>query len=223
MDDTYVIYKHTSPSGKSYIGQTKDYDRRCTEHQLMGCCRAFNSAIKKYGWDNLTHEILIEGLSLDEANRWEEVLIKELNTLAPNGYNLMTGGMNSSHSDESKAKMSAAHSGIPKSEETKAKISAARLGKKRALVSEETKAKMSEAKLGKTRAPHSDESKAKMRAAKQNISGETRAKMSAARKGRIISDETTAKLSAARVGKKRGPRGPYKKTAPVESDMGCST
>ena len=24
----YVIYKHTSPSGKSYIGQTKHYDTR---------------------------------------------------------------------------------------------------------------------------------------------------------------------------------------------------
>lgn len=25
---TYVIYKHTSPSGKSYIGQTKDLTSR---------------------------------------------------------------------------------------------------------------------------------------------------------------------------------------------------
>lgn len=26
VEDAYLIYKHTSPSGKSYIGQTKNYN-----------------------------------------------------------------------------------------------------------------------------------------------------------------------------------------------------
>jgi group I intron endonuclease len=161
--DNYLIYKHTSPSGKSYIGQTNDYDRRCWQHQISTDCRALSSAIKKYEWDNFQHEILMEGLSLEEANRWEPALILEHNTLAPNGYNLMTGGLNSSHS-----------------EETRAKIGNGQRGK---VVSDETKAKMSATKLGHV---HSDESKAKMSAAKRNISDETRAKISANRTGKKL-------------------------------------
>jgi group I intron endonuclease len=160
--DNYLIYKHTSPSGKSYIGQTNNYDRRCREHQSSTDCRYLSRAIKKYGWDSFQHELLIEGLSLDEANRWEEVLIKELNTLAPNGYNLNTGGLNSRLSEETKAKMTTAKRNM----------------------SVETKAKMSIAHLGKKQGPHTEDTKAKMRAAKQNISDETRAKMSAAKQGK---------------------------------------
>jgi group I intron endonuclease len=200
----YLVYKHTSPSGKSYIGQTKDYDKRCNQHKLSTGCRAINSAINKYGWDNFTHEILIEGLSLDEANRWEEVLIKELNTLAPNGYNLRTGGANSSpseetkskiseakkghtYSDEARRKMSADRKGIPKSDEARANMSDARKGVPK---SDEARANMSKVRQGKKREPHSEE---------------TRAKISSAHKGKIIPDEARANMSAARVGKKRGP------------------
>jgi group I intron endonuclease len=181
--DNYLIYKHTSPSGKSYIGQTKDYDRRCFEHQTSTGCRVFKSAIQKHGWDNFTHEILIEGLSLEEANHWEPFFISEHNTLAPNGYNLRTGGFNSSLSEETKAAMSAAKLGTTHTDETKAKMSAAKQN-----VSDETKAKISAARLG---IPKSEETKAKMSAAQQNKS-----------------DETKAKISAAQMGKKRGP---YKK------------
>jgi group I intron endonuclease len=181
MDDTYVIYKHTSPSGKSYIGQTKHYDKRCYEHQTTSNCRALHLAIKKYGWDNFQHEILIVGLSLDEANRWEEVLIKELNTLAPNGYNLTAGGRNSLLSEETKLKMSISSTGNKHSDESKRKMS-------------ESKQRMS------------DETKAKMSKSKRNMSEETKAKCSTAK--RNMSEETKAKMSMSKLGKKRGP---YKK------------
>ena len=46
------------------------------------------------------------------------------------------------HSEETRAKISAAKKGVPKSEETKAKMSAANMGK---VHSDETKAKMSAA------------------------------------------------------------------------------
>jgi hypothetical protein len=97
----YLVYKHTSPSGKAYIGQTKNYSKRCLQHrQPQSKCLAFAEAIKKYGWDNFHHEILIDGLSLDDANTWEELLIAEHNTISPNGYNLATGGGNSKPSLE---------------------------------------------------------------------------------------------------------------------------
>ncbi len=95
MKNTYLIYCHTSPTGKKYIGQTNNYNRRCSEHKTTKRCPAFHNAIIKYGWDNFKHEILVDGLTIEEANILEEFYIKKYNTLAPNGYNLQTGGFNS--------------------------------------------------------------------------------------------------------------------------------
>ena len=94
-DKVYCIYMHTSPSGKSYIGQTSNYDARCNNHRSSKtACRAFANAIAKYGWDSFSHSILIDGLSVEKANRYEEFYIKEYNTIVPNGYNLHSGGRN---------------------------------------------------------------------------------------------------------------------------------
>jgi len=90
--NNYLVYKHTSPSGKSYIGITNNYSMRCNNHRRTTACPAIAAAIRKYGWDNFTHEILQENLTLDEANTMEQQFIKEHNTLYPNGYNLTTGG-----------------------------------------------------------------------------------------------------------------------------------
>lgn len=93
----YLIYCHTSPSGKRYIGQTKNYNKRCLDHKCRKNkgCPAFFNAIQKYGWDSFKHEILKDNLTLHEANILEKYYIKDYNTLAPNGYNLQTGGYNS--------------------------------------------------------------------------------------------------------------------------------
>jgi hypothetical protein len=58
---------------------------------------------------------------------------------------------------------------------------------------------------GRTHKPHSEETKKKMSVAKLNMSAETKAKMSAAQKGRILSDEHKAKVSAAKKGRTRKP------------------
>ena len=56
-ENNYKVYKHTTPNGKVYIGIT------CQDPQKRwgyGCNyknqRYFSTAIKKYGWDNITHE-----------------------------------------------------------------------------------------------------------------------------------------------------------------------
>lgn len=106
-ESIYLIYKHTSPSGKSYIGQTNDYNRRSIEHKNPNNrCAAFSRAIRKYKWENFTHEILIEGLTLCEANELESLLIKQHNTIYPNGYNLVSGGKHNVLSQETRDKMS---------------------------------------------------------------------------------------------------------------------
>jgi len=87
--------------------------------------------------------------------------------------------MITTHSDESKSKMSAAHQGKTHSVATKSKISAAHQGK---TISEEHKAKISAAKLGKKRGPGKPRS------------NETKAKISATIKGKTISEEHKAKM-----------------------------
>lgn len=89
----YLVYKHTSPSGKAYIGLTQDYDQRSIYHRNPNSkCKAFLAAIKKYGWDSFSHEILLQDLTVSEANEAEVRLIAEHQTLWPSGYNLTTGG-----------------------------------------------------------------------------------------------------------------------------------
>jgi len=103
------IYKHTSPSGKSYIGQTyqKTAIRWRTEGKGYIVCSLFYKAIRKYGWENFTHDILeeIEFEDIKILNQLEEDYIIKFNTLAPNGYNLKTFGGNALVSEETREKL----------------------------------------------------------------------------------------------------------------------
>lgn len=109
---TYVVYKHTNKkNGKAYIGITSDYDRRSADHRRMANTKgkkfAFHLAIRKYGWDGFTHEILHAGLTLEEANAAEVAAIASHGTLEPDGYNLCTGGGCASPSPATLEKMKA--------------------------------------------------------------------------------------------------------------------
>ncbi len=159
---TYLVYKHTSPSGKSYIGITNDYDRRCTEHQRDPRCRAFHNAIKKYGWDNFTHEILLDQLSEEEALRLEPALILEHDTRYPRGYNLSEGGRGSSLLPESIERLRAHRQANPISAEQQKRMAEARKGKQ---FSEERKKNLSEAAKKRPKRPHTPETKEKLRQA----------------------------------------------------------
>ena len=131
----------------------------------------FYRAINKYGWDNIEHIVLVEGLTKEEACHYEEVLIAYFDTTNKDrGYNLMSGGECNIHSEESRKKMSESlkgrpgpmkgkthsqetrrklsesHKGYKHTEEQKRKISESSKGKK---ISEEQKRKISESKKGK--------------------------------------------------------------------------
>lgn len=166
MIDNYLVYRHTSPSGKSYIGQTNNLKRRNYQHRVRNHCTYFHRAIKKYGWNNFTHDILKEGLTLEESNYWEQYYIKQYNTLIPNGYNLTTGGLNCEHSKETKLKRSLSRRNRiqPKhTEEAKQKISLSHMGMKH---TELSKKWMS---IVHTGFKHTEESKQKMSAVKKGI------------------------------------------------------
>ena len=98
-------------NGKKYIGQTWMLKKRKNSHKRMeggtSGCRAFYSAIAKYGYDSFKFEVLHSGILLqEELDALEQDEIKKHNSLAPSGYNLKKGGANGSHSEASKKKMS---------------------------------------------------------------------------------------------------------------------
>lgn len=108
----YLVYCHTSPSGKRYVGITgTSAEQRWSNGSGYKKNFYFYRAIQKYGWDSFQHTILFEGLTLEEAKYIEIRLIKEWNlTDKQFGYNLREGG-DGSFTIESRMKMSASRIG----------------------------------------------------------------------------------------------------------------
>jgi group I intron endonuclease len=113
----YTVYMHTTPSGKVYIGITcRKPEYRWDHGEGYKTNKHFYNAIKKYGWDNISHEIIADGLSKEEACNMEIELIAKRKSNDPSvGYNKSTGGDISAvgfkHTAESKIRMSKVKSG----------------------------------------------------------------------------------------------------------------
>ena len=91
------VYKITNNiNQKKYIGITNNYSRRwgneCSYPSNPKKRQVIQEAIHKYGKENFTFEVLLSGLSIEQAVEQEQMLIQELNTLVPNGYNVDKGG-----------------------------------------------------------------------------------------------------------------------------------
>lgn len=112
-----VIYKITNTvNGMIYIGQTRQTaSRRWKSHrkdarklekgQINKISAYLYRAILKYGDKNFKVEI-VEQCEPHLLNEREQFWIKEFNCLAPNGYNLTTGGKNFEFSEITLEKMS---------------------------------------------------------------------------------------------------------------------
>lgn len=223
MEEKYCIYKHTNKTnGKIYIGQAKgDPERRWNNGWGYKGCTYFYHAIQKYGWDNFEHEILIDGLTLEEANNQEILMIEKYEATNPKkGYNIRGGGRNGKIAESTKEKMRKAcigrpgnRKGKPLSEEHKRKISKANTGKIR---SEETRKKLSELNSGENN-PHwgthlTEEQKQNLREKRKGYKNslETRRKLSEALSGenhpnwgKHLSEETRKKIGEGNKGKHR--------------------
>jgi group I intron endonuclease len=194
----HCIYMITSPSGKSYIGQTCNYKKRMREHSKpYSGCTAIKDSVNKYGWESFTHRIILSDLTLSQANKYEEFYIKEHNTLVPNGYNLKLGGDNHAMSDDVKRKIGDKNRGVKR---TPAQIEANRLRKLGVFNSDETNAKISKALKGK---PKSEEHKEKTRQSHIGMKATDEAKlnMRLAQLGRKVSDDTRGKLKSCKLQK----------------------
>jgi|NOAtaT_7_FD_contig_123_65159_length_1455_multi_5_in_1_out_0_2 hypothetical protein len=108
-----IIYKLSLPSGKEYIGQTtQEFHQRLTKHfskarrDTKSGCIALNAAIRKYGEDSVSSEVLLI-CNETELDYYERKAIELHNTLSPNGYNLMNGGnSNKTMSEKTRKRMS---------------------------------------------------------------------------------------------------------------------
>lgn len=72
----YCVYKHTFPNGKVYIGITsKNPEKRWNNGIGYSDNKEMFETILRYGWDNITHEVLASGLNYDNAATIERELI----------------------------------------------------------------------------------------------------------------------------------------------------
>ena len=193
-------------NGKQYIGKDVNLPRRANDH-LKGWaknCPAIHAAIKKYGADNFSLEIIrYPGISHEALYSIEQWKIRQLTTKAPYGYNLTDGGAGSygrEVSIESREKQSKSLTGYKHSPEARANMAKAQKGRKH---SPEARANMAKAMKGKKRSPEAcaNISRSKIGNIPWNkgktgiYSEETLKKISEASKGRIHSKETRKKMS----------------------------
>lgn len=106
----YKVYwmrlpEHIDVGHEGYVGITKHYYRRMTEHKSQSKGYHISSAIQKYGWDNIEKDIIASCSTLEEALSIESTLRPEANI----GWNTLAGGLNGNgktHSEEVKRKIS---------------------------------------------------------------------------------------------------------------------
>lgn len=217
----YSVYKHTFPNGKVYIGITSQKpEYRWANGKGYSAQPLMIRAISKYGWNNVVHEVLFDGLTKEEAEQKEIELIAYYKSNQKKfGYNIANGGNSVGvHSEETKRKISKANSGRRHTEEQKRKISESLKGEKHYLygkhLSKETKKKISKSHKGKSL---SEEAKKKIGEANKgennylygkHLSEETKKKISKSMSGenhfnygKQLSEELKRKISENSIGK----------------------
>lgn len=204
-----IYHLFNTETGKSYVGQTWDLKRRLRQHQSSNStCRLLREALSEYGFSKFILTILADIYSQDEMDRAETHFILELDTLSPNGYNLVAQGRGGLPSAETKEKVGRFWRGRkrgPMPAEQKEKVRIAKLGsvpsnKGKKLTNEETRQRLRDSHRGKT------------------IPVETREKMSKSKLGKKKSEETRERMRIAawlRVAKKREMRNIAKVTTDV--------
>jgi group I intron endonuclease len=192
----YTVYKHTTPSGKVYIGTTsKKPEYRWNNGKGYMSNKRFCDAILKYGWENIEHEVISTGLDKGQAYAMEVELIAKYDATNPaKGYNISIGGecgaLGIHHSQATRQKISEAKKGHALGPETRRKISEALKGANSPNygkhLSPETRRKISEALKGANSPNYG-----------KHLSPETRQKISEAHKGKKVSEHVILAMTEA--------------------------
>jgi len=85
----YILYKATSPSGRTYIGITNNFKRRMKEH--MSSKYSFGDALRKYGRHNFSYEFEMFD-TVEEALSRESELVTPETIASRKLYNESLGG-----------------------------------------------------------------------------------------------------------------------------------
>lgn len=206
MNGVFYIYCYENQINKKvYIGQTDNMERRDKEHTFHGHKTvALDCAIKKYGRENFSLDIVLIVESAEQADQEEIYWIARMREFMgkENVYNILDGGHGSR--------------GRPVSEETRRKISKANTGKRH---SPEARAKMSAFRKDKKLSPESIK-KLSESLKGHKVSQETRDKIAKKRLGTKASEETKRKMSKDRKGKKHKPHSEEAKQKMSTSHMG---
>ena len=176
------IYELTSPSGKMYIGQSTDIEKRlkCHFKDTINHNTKFGSALKKYpnraDWKINIREM--QNPTNNELDMYEIELIKFYNSFE-DGYNGTTGGNGSSGFKQTayaKEVASRTHKGAKRNEQTKKNISKATSGENNPMFGKnhtlEARAKLRNLSLGNKNCLghiHSEERKEKNRQSQLNL------------------------------------------------------
>lgn len=88
MGNTCTVYMHLFPDGRKYVGYTKCDVKTRWDHGMgyMSHRKVFD-AILRYGWNDIKHYILLDGLDEQTAKLMEAALIKRWRTHKSGGYN----------------------------------------------------------------------------------------------------------------------------------------
>ena len=194
----FYVYIHIRPDGSPfYVG--KGSGRRAWKFQ--GRSERHTRTVAKYGAENIIVWTM-NCASESEAITQEITLIRSLREGNIDLANICDGGegiAGMKHSDEARAKISAAGRLRTWTDERKAKFSASQIGNTYGaghVVSEKNKKLVSDKFKGK---PKSESHKAALSAVQigKVISAETRARISIAKLGKLKSPETKDRMSAA--------------------------
>ena len=204
--EKYCVYVHTCPNGKRYIGITFNTPEKRWGHGTgYQRNKHFWNAIKKYGWENIKHEILYSGLDKEQACEKEKECISKYKTNCDEyGYNHTNGGEHyefSEHTLEQLRKPKNLSEESRQKMRERGKVIYEKHLKGREITPEQIK-KMAATKRGKKQPREVVEKRAvaiKERwKANGGFSEEHRAKLSKANKGKTHTTEAIEKMRAAK-------------------------
>lgn len=216
---TGIIYKYTSPSNKVYIGQTIHEHVRYMRHKRSEGDTKFCRAIRKYGFENFTYEVIF---TIDNEDRkrikekldfMERYYIRKFHAYE-NGYNMTLGGdgaAGTKHTEEFNRKISERmkenNPAWNMTDEWRLHIGDSQRGKK---MSQEFCKKTSERMKANNPMKNPDVA-AKSAAAQKgkHLSEEQKKKISESQKGKVVTDETKMKLKENAAKRRRDSKGHF--------------
>ncbi len=185
-----VVYRITNlETGKCYIGRTKNTlrDRWYDHCRRSSGCLYLKNAIEKYGKESFTITEIASSWDHENLQALEMLLIKQENTLVPNGYNLINTSNGAGEiSEETRQKLSLIRKGKPSPMK----------GKK---FSEEVRKNMGGQNKGKPMHPNTNQALRAVRLG-QNLTEQHKQRISETRQLQVFSDNDRKKMSESQKG-----------------------